>query len=420
MSDYRLTEEGRKYLAIGLPEMRLAKIFSEGPVSFQDAQKNVEGFGIAIQWAKAKGMVEVREGKIFPAGAGKFPEMEILRKVADGRPLSDDEARVLVERKLAEKVSHEVEALEKRVRGGYIVQITPEMIKTGVWKQAKGFAPYDKSIRQQPRAMFQGKLHPYRQLINSLRDKMVGMGFEEARGPYVESEFWNFDALFMPQDHPGRGTHDALSVKSDSDSKILDQGLWDRVKATHEFGWTTGSRGWGKWRAEVARKLVMKSQNTAVSAREMASRRSEGAPYKVFAIDRVFRHDVVDAKHLTDFDQCEGIIVGENLNFRHLLGYLREIGKMFGAEDVRFKPSYFPFTEPSLEIYANIPGLGWVESGGAGIMRPEVTAPLGVELPVLAFGMGVGRLAMIRMGSSDIRDIYSENVQWLRDKSMVE
>jgi len=419
VSDYRLTEEGRKYLAVGLPEMRLAKILRDGPIALQDAQKEVSEFGIAIKWAKDKGIAEMRDGKIFLVGEGSFPEMDALRKVAGDRQISDEEAGMLLGRKLVEKVSREVEALEKQVKGGYIVQITPEMIKTGVWRQAKGFAPYDKALRQQPRTIFQGKLHPYRQLINELREKMVGMGFREARGPYVESEFWNFDALFMPQDHPGRGTHDALSVKSDADSKILDRGLWDRVKATHEFGWTTGSRGWGKWRAEVARKLVMKSQNTAVSAREMAKRKSEGAPYKIFAIDRVFRHDVVDAKHLTDFDQCEGIIVGEGLNFRHLLGYLGEIGRMFGAQDVRFKPSYFPFTEPSLEIYANIPGLGWVESGGAGIMRPEVTAPLGVELPVLAFGMGVGRLAMIKMGSSDIRDIYSENVQWLREKSMV-
>jgi len=417
MSDYRLTDEGKKYFLKGLPEMNLLSLVSRGPVLFSEAAKKVENFAIAMQWAKSRRLVEIRNGMIHAAVKdADFPEHAALGKVERGEPVPEDVMKVLVERKLAEKVSREVEELERRLKGSYIVQLTPEMIKTGAWRLARGFAPYERGQVQQARRT-QGKLHPYRQVVNELRDRLVGLGFVEARGPYVESEFWNFDALFMPQDHPGRGMHDVFSVKDGPPSQVQDKDLWDRVKATHEFGWVTGSKGWGKWSMAAARNLVLRSQTTAVSARFMS--RLEGrVPVKMFTIDRVFRYDVVDAKHLPDFDQCEGIIAGEGLNFRHLVGYLKEIGRAMGVDDVRIKPSYFPFTEPSAEVYARIEGLGWVEVGGAGILRPEVTVPLGVEVPVLAFGFGIGRLAMIRMGTSDIRSVYSQDIKWLREATV--
>ena len=139
----------------------------------------------------------------------------------------------------------------------------------------------------------------------------------------------------------------------------------------------------------------------------------------MFVIDRVFRPDVIDAKHFIEFEQCEGIVVGEGLNFRHLLGYLSEIARFFGAERIRFKPSYFPFTEPSVEGFAYHEKLGWVEFAGAGIFRPEVTLPLGVSCPVLAWGLGIGRLALLRLGVDDIRYLYSTDLDWLRKKSVI-
>jgi phenylalanyl-tRNA synthetase alpha chain len=417
MSEHRLTEEGKKYLLDGLPEMNLLSLVSGGPVLFSEAAKKVQNFNIAIQWAKSRKLIEVRNGMIHAAvNRADFPEHSALLKVERGEPVPEEIMNILMERKLVEKISHEVEELGKKLKGSYIVQLTPEMIKTGAWKLAKGFAPCERGRIPQIKRI-QGKMHPYTQVVKDLREKLVGLGFVEARGPYVESEFWNFDALFMPQDHPGRGMHDAFSIRGDLLSQIRDKDLWDRVKATHEFGWITGSKGWGKWSASIARKLVLRSQMTAVSARSLA--RIDGKiPFKMFALDRVFRHDVVDAKHLPDFDQCEGIIAGENLNFRHLIGYLKEIGRVMGADDVRVKPSYFPFTEPSAEIYVNIDSLGWVEVGGAGILRPEVTTPLGVEVPVLAFGFGIGRLAMIKTNISDIRSIYSQDIKWLREAAI--
>lgn len=419
MPDYRLTEEGQEYLQNGLPEKNLVDLLSKGPISFDAARKKIKSFDIALQWIKKKQLAEVKKGKLYLLKKVNFEEQDALSKISEGKDVDERVLKILIERKLVEKISHEIEALAKEIEGKEIVQLTPNLIKTGLWRKAKGFAPYDTKIVP-TKKIFPGKPHPYRQIVNDLRHKLIGLGFVEARGPMVESEFWNFDALFMPQEHPARTSmHDAFVVKTDSQSKVLEKDLWERVKATHEFGWITGSKGWGSWNFSLARRLVLRSQTTAVSARRLASLKRGDIPHKMFIIDRVFRHDVIDAKHLIDFDHCEGIVVGKNLNFRNLLGYLKETCRMLGIEKLNFKPSYFPFTEPSAEIYAQIKGLGWVEIGGAGMMRPEVTIPLGVEEPVLAWAFGITRLAMIRLGISDIRQIYSDNIQWLREKSLV-
>lgn len=419
MADYKITEEGRDYLKNGLPEKNLVDLLSKGSVSFDEAREKIKNFDIALQWVKKKRLVVVKNGKLHLLKKATFEEQDALSKIYEGKEVEEGVLKILIERKLVEKISHEIEALAREVEGREIVQLTPDLIKTGLWKKAKGFAPYDTKIAP-TKKIFPGKPHPYHQIINEARQKLIGLGFVEARGPFVESEFWNFDALFIPQEHPARTSlHDAFVVKTNSQSKILSKDLWERVKATHEFGWITGSKGWGNWNLSLARRLVLRSQNTATSVRTLASLRKENIPHKMFSIDRVFRHDVIDAKHLIDFDQCDCIVVGEDLNFKHLLGYLKEIGGIFGAEKINFKPSYFPFTEPSAEIYMKIKGFGWMEVGGAGLLRPEVTAPLGVEEPVLAWAFGLGRLAMIRLGISDIRQIYSDDIQWLREKSLV-
>ena len=419
MSDYRLTKEGKEYLKNGLPEKNLLDILEKGSLSFQDATKKVKGFPIAIQWVKKKKLVEIKEGKINLIKKVQLEEQKGLSEIDNGKDVDQKVLEILIERKLVEKISHEVEELAKEVEGKEIQELTPNLIATGLWKKAKGFKSYDKKAAP-AKKVFQGKPQPYRQIINDVRQKLISLGFVETRGPYVESEFWNFDSLFIPQNHPARtGAHDSFNVKSKSKAKIKDTGAMERVKATHEFGWTTGSKGWGHWNPALAKNLVLRTHNTPVSARTLNKLTEKDLPHKMFTIDRVFRRDVIDSSHLIDFDQCEGIVVGEGLSFDNLLGYLKEIGKMFGAEQIKFKPSYFPFTEPSVEIYAQIKGHGWVEIGGAGMMRPEVTVPLGIEHPVLAWGIGIGRLAMMKLGITDIRDLYSDNIKWLREKSLV-
>ncbi|HRY61976.1 MAG TPA: hypothetical protein P5266_07210, partial [Candidatus Fermentibacter sp.] len=182
----------------------------------------------------------------------------------------------------------------------------------------------------------------------------------------------------------------------------------------HRSGGGTGSRGWDYEYDETRAGLpVLRSQGTALSARCLAS--SPRSPGKYFAIARCFRYDQVDATHLPDFFQIEGIVLGEGTNLRHLVGLLRLFATQFaGAGSYKLYPGYFPFTEPSVEMHILHPATGWMEMGGAGLFRPEVTEPLGVNVPVIAWGLGLDRMAMTAMGLSDIRDLMTDDIGRLR------
>ena len=240
------------------------------------------------------------------------------------------------------------------------------------------------------------------------------MGFQEMRGTLVETEFWNMDALFMPQFHPARDIHDVYFVKNPTHARTIAEPYLTQVTQVHEKGTGAGSTGWGyAFDAERAKRLVLRSQGTAVSARTLAAGAS--VPGKYFSIARCFRYDQVDATHATDFFQVEGIVLGSDINFRTLLGLLnlfaREVAQ---AKEVKFLPAYFPFTEPSVEMHVRHPKLGWMELGGAGLFRPEVTTPLGVSVPVIAWGLGLDRMAMVALGIHDIRDLFSADLEFIR------
>lgn len=262
--------------------------------------------------------------------------------------------------------------------------------------------------------MAPGKRHPYREFLDAVKTKLVSMGFQEMRGSLVETEFWNMDALFMPQFHPARDIHDVYFVKEPKLANAIAEPFLSRVAQTHQDGGDTGSAGWGyRFDLKQARRLMLRSQGTAVSAHTLASRPS--IPGKYFSIARCFRYDQVDATHATDFFQVEGIVLGEDINFRTLLGLLnlfaREVAQ---AREVKFLPAYFPFTEPSVEMHVRHPRLGWMELGGAGLFRQEVTLPLGVKVPVIAWGLGLDRMAMVALGIHDIRELFTDNLELIR------
>jgi len=231
----------------------------------------------------------------------------------------------------------------------------------------------------------------------------------------VETEFWNMDSLFMPQFHPAREIHDVYFVKTPSHSETIPEPFLSRVSEAHEHGGSTGSSGWGyTYDKERARRLILRSQGTAVSARTLAAQ--PAVPGKYFSIARCFRYDQVDATHATDFIQVEGIVLGEDIHFRTLLGLLTLFAKeMAQAQESRFLPAYFPFTEPSVELHVRHPRLGWMELGGAGLLRPEVTHPLGVTVPVIAWGLGLDRMAMVALGIHDIRDLFTSDLEKVRN-----
>ena len=293
--------------------------------------------------------------------------------------------------------------------------LTPEMLKTGSWKQKK-FRAYNISLS--PPRIGIGRKHPYREFLDFVKYKFIGMGFEEMRGPLVENEFWDMDALFMPQFHPARNIHDVYFVKDPTHCGKIEEPFGKQVAAAHKNGGKTGSTGWRyDFDIERAKRLILRSQGTAVSARTLGS--GPKVPGKYFSIARCFRYDAVDATHAPDFYQVEGIVLGENINFRALLGLLQLFGKeIAGAGEFQFRPAYFPFTEPSVELHVRHPELGWMELGGAGIFRPEVTAPLGVTVPVIAWGLGLDRMAMVALGIQDIRDLFSTDLDFIRTKKI--
>ncbi len=312
------------------------------------------------------------------------------------------------------KIKNELK--KSNITGEEISQITPEILKDKKW-EGKNFRKYNINLPS-PHLLI-GRKHPYREFLDFLKYKFVGLGFKEMRGSLVETEFWNMDALYMPQTHPARDIHDVYFIKEPKYAKEIKEPYFTNVAKTHTDGGETGSKGWGyNFDKEKAKQLILRSQGTVLSAKMLAS--NPEIPGKYFAIARCFRYDRVDATHLADFFQVEGIVISEKVNFKTLLGLLNMFAKEIAkAEDIKFVPAYFPFTEPSVELHIKHPELGWYELGGAGIFRPEVTEPLGIKTPVLAWGLGVDRMAMMALHFNDIRNLFSRDLDLIRDTRMV-
>ena len=245
-----------------------------------------------------------------------------------------------------------------------------------------------------------------------IKQIFLSMGFDEIKSQYVQPAFWNMDALFIPQDHPAREMQDTLYTMNPERFDLSDRDLVKKIRLIHENGWTTGSRGWGyEWKEKTAEKALLRT-HTTVETIKYLSHHSD-PPVKVFSIDRVFRNEAIDATHLPEFHQIEGIVMEKDASFSMLIGILKEFYRRMGFENIRIRPAYFPYTEPSLEVEVLFEGR-WLELGGAGIFRPEVLAPFGIKYPVLAWGLGLERLAMMIYDLSDIRDLYLSDINWLK------
>ncbi|GHV70328.1 phenylalanine--tRNA ligase alpha subunit [Spirochaetia bacterium] len=296
------------------------------------------------------------------------------------------------------------------ITGEEIGTLTAEMLATGAWK-GKAFRSYNVNVP--PTRLLVGRTNPYAKFLEDVKDKLASLGFEEFDGPLVETEFWNSDALFMPQFHSARDIHDVYHIANPEKAKNIEEPWLSNVAAAHENGGKTGSRGWNyHFDREFTRRLILRSQGTVLSAKQLPKAKIPG---KYFGIVRCFRYDQVDATHLSDFYQTEGIVLGEEVNLRTLLGFLEMFAvEVAGAKEVKYVPGYFPFTEPSVEVHIRHPVLGWFELGGSGIFRPEVTASLGVNVPVAAWGIGIDRMALMALGIKDIRELFTYDIENVR------
>ncbi|OAX44524.1 hypothetical protein K503DRAFT_764939 [Rhizopogon vinicolor AM-OR11-026] len=320
--------------------------------------------------------------------------------------------------------------------------LTIDMLTSGSWKTSS-FKKYNFDADGIPTSG--GALHPILKVREEIRSIFLEMGFEEMpTGNFVESGFWCFDALFVPQLHPARELQDTFYLSDPSTSLPPPSAYYERVARVHEHG-GYGSIGYRTpWSHEESNKLLLRTHTTASSAAMLyklaAKCRGEdidadgpgnwqpGAakpgddgfkPAKLFSIDRVFRNETMDATHLAEFHQVEGVVADRNLTLADLIGFMRTFFTKMGMTNLRFKPAYNPYTEPSLEIFAWHNHLEkWVEIGNSGMFRPEMLAPMGFPPDVRVHGWGIGleRPTMIRYGVSNIRSLVGhktsiENVE---------
>lgn len=423
-SSFELTNEGRRFAKEGLPERRLLEAAGKG-VSVAELGSDEKSIG--IPWAKRKGWIAISGGRIAltpegrKAAESKGADEKTLGHLAAGVEKFDERAaqelakRGLARVRIAKDIS--VSLTKNGMKEAAAVRLeseenllTRDMLLSGSWRNVR-LRPYD--IEAPVERAHAAKKHPLRRMIDRIRNIFVELGFEEASGPLVESSFWNFDALFQPQDHPARDLADTFYLSAPSAAALPDKVLVARVKQAHEKGWRYD------WSAEAAKQPVLRTHTTAVSARRLAALKATQA--KFFCVGRVFRNEATDYKHLAEFHQVEGIVAWEGATFSQLLGLLREFYRRMGFERIRFRPSYFPYTEPSLEIEAFFEEKRqWLELGGAGVFRPEVCYPLWGRYPVLAFGLSLERPAMLLGDLQDIRTFYRNDLNWIRNSRVLD
>ncbi|OFV67448.1 MAG: phenylalanyl-tRNA synthetase subunit alpha [Candidatus Syntrophoarchaeum caldarius] len=435
---YLLTEEGKLYLEKGLPERQILEyLLKEGSTPIKTIRDvfSPELAGIALGWLKKKKWAKIDKGVLVAEGdVEKGVDERILELINTADPTSDElthaksEIEILKNRGLIEIEPHRRRRISITAKGiawaeqnrdlierevKEITRITPELIRNGGWRD--GFIlPYDISVSA--KRIYPAKIHPYQRILDRIRRTFIEMGFVEIKGEIIQSSFWNFDALFQPQDHPAREMQDTfyLDLKAELPEKFV-----EKVKAVHENGGDTGSKGWGGvWQEEVAKQKVLRTHTTSITIKYLADHPEP--PAKVFCIDRVYRRETMDATHTPEFEQLEGIVMDEGVSFANLLGCLSTFYHLMGFEDVRFRPGYFPYTEPSVEAEVYVEGRGWIELGGAGVFREEVTKPFGIDVPVLAWGLGISRLAMIILGLDDLRKLYHSDIRWLKETAVCE
>ncbi|MEM5829947.1 MAG: phenylalanine--tRNA ligase subunit alpha [Candidatus Aenigmatarchaeota archaeon] len=424
---YRLTEEGKEYLEQGLPERKVLELISSGITNVGELSTKYKKADIGIIWLKNDKLISIIKGEVSLTELGKeylnkkMPKELLLEKfkyeifeeeIQEKEILQEFLKRKIVEEKIDKKrfikLTEKAKSETFEIAEEEITQLTPEILKRGLWK-GKAFKKYE--LVSAGRIHY-GKIHYYNRILNEVRKFLISRGFQEFKGKIIEINFWNCDALFMPSRHPARDIHDIFFIDTNQLAEI-DKEIFENVKQAHLGKY---SKGWGYFDEELAKKYILRSHNTSISARVLykISKKEVDIPLKMFAIDRVFRPDTIDARHFIEFDQLEGIVVDENINFSNLLYTLKELVEIFGSKEVKFKPAYFPFTEPSVEVFVKI-GNKYVEVGGAGIFREEVVKPFNIDVPVLAWGIGIGRLVMLKTGIDDIRNIMSSDIEFLRN-----
>ncbi|NIM26504.1 MAG: phenylalanine--tRNA ligase subunit alpha [Nitrososphaeria archaeon] len=395
-----LGKNGLEAYEKGLPEKRLLDLVKNKPKQISELQKQLGSvFGPAMGLAKKNNWIQSKGNKIsiikFPS---PFPGEKILKQIGSGTVSKNE-----IDQK-------ELSVLLKRPE--FLIETTTKTREVSLSENAKTL-DFSKSesgaidVEAKAPEVHVARTHPLKDTIDEIREIFVTLGFTEVFGNLAQPSFWNFDALFTPQDHPARELQDTFYLDGLSAKQIGNAEQIRKVSESHKKSWRY------YWDINEARKMVLRTHTTCITIKHLAENKPDVA--RVFSLGRVFRNEKVSYKHLVEFNQIEGVVVGPGANLRNLMGIQREFYKRIGLNKVKFWPTFFPYTEPSLQTMVYNERLGkWVELFGMGIFRQEVTKPLGINKPVLAWGGGIERIAMLKYGLDDVREFYNNDLGWLR------
>ncbi|XP_067119178.1 phenylalanine--tRNA ligase alpha subunit isoform X2 [Centruroides vittatus] len=422
---WEVTEEGQEVISRGSHEALLYHAVPEDGISQKELMQKVPNAKVGFSKAMSAGWIrldkKVDNGpKVFRKVDNIDDEVQqLLIKIKEMKfdDVSDNLKQDLKKRKLLQEITIKSYQIDKGSSFSTSIMkqetdLTSEMISSGSWKQ-KSFKPYNfDALGLLPDC---GHLHPLMKVRSEFRQIFLEMGFAEMpTNNFVESSFWNFDALFQPQQHPARDEHDTFFLSDPQYCIDLPKDYMEKVKKVHSEG-GYGSIGYRyDWKLEEAQKNVLRTHTTAVSARMLYKlAQQKFTPTKYFSIDRVYRNETLDATHLAEFHQIEGVVADYNLTLGDLIGTLHQFFSKLGIEKLRFKPAYNPYTEPSMEVFSYHEGLKkWVEIGNSGIFRPEMLLPMGLpkQVTVIAWGLSLERPTMIKYGIDNIRDLVGHKV----------
>lgn len=428
-----LDENGIIFKKKGLPEENFLKYIKDEPLSKEELVNkglSQQEIGVSIGILKRKSLINMKtennkqifeitdqgqeylknkslEYKFinsdFPKKTEKIqPEEKFALDTLSKRPKiikkEEIKSNIITITQIGKKVIKS-ELFDKKLIGS----LTKEMIQTKEFKN-QTFRIYD--LTSPVPSIYGGTVHPMTQVVNEVKDIFLKMGFKEMENsPWMESSFWCMDSMWIPQDHPAREVQDTFYLPYET-KLPKDKEFVKKIKEVHENGGNTGSIGYRyKWNPEIAVKALLRTHTTANSYRHFGEKKIT-IPGKYFYVGRVFRNETISWKNLPEFHQVEGFIIGEGLTIKHLMGAIKEFYAHMGVKKIKFKPTYNPYTEPSLEAFGYFEELGkWVELINSGIFRPESLAPYGINVPVIAWGLGLERLAMMKHKIKDIRKL---------------
>jgi len=400
----KLGKNGLDAIKNGLPERKIVNEIKENPKSIEEIRNLLKSeFNAGIANAKKNNWIQIesKEGK----NTISIKEDAIVSA----------EEKMIEFIGVTEKLKNEIEDLEAlsslKKRPDFITENITKSRTISLTDKAKQIDIESSSeaidVEAKVPITHVARIHPLKETINEIREIFTSLGFSEVLGNLSQPSFWNFDALFTPQDHPAREMQDTFYIKDMKADRFASSKQVKQVSLSHK-------KGWGyNWNVFEAKRMTLRTHTTCITIKHLADTNPDEA--RIFSLGRVFRNEKVSYKHLAEFNQVEGVVIGKNVTLRDLMGLQEEFYRRIGLTKIKFWPTFFPYTEPSLQSMVYNERLDkWIELFGMGIFRPEVTKPLGITKPVLAWGGGIERIAMLKYGIDDVREFYNNNLNWLR------